>query len=108
MCLLVVEIVMLVGGVYALVTGKLTLTKNNRLVGWRAKIAGLILMSPLPLAFLFGTVLGLLAYAEILPEDSIQISSVIEIVLVIAALVGSVAFAWFTKPSDPASMIDES
>ena len=33
MCLLIVEIMMLLGGLYALVAGKLTLSKNNHLVG---------------------------------------------------------------------------
>jgi len=99
---------MLLGGLYALFAGKLTLTKNNRLVGRRAKVAGIILMSPLPLAFLFGTIVGLLAFAGILPEGTVEVPYIVEIVLVIAALIGSVLYAWLTKPSDPDPIIDES
>jgi hypothetical protein len=36
MCTLIAEIIMLIGGLYALIAGKLKLTKNLRLEGWRA------------------------------------------------------------------------
>jgi hypothetical protein len=101
MCLLIAEIMMLLGGLYALISGKLSLTKNNRLSGWRARVAGVILILPLPLAFLIGAVLGWLVVAQILPQEALAATGIIELVLVIGALVGSVIFAWLTKPPEP-------
>ena len=59
MCLFA-ELLMFAGGVYALIAGKVTLTRSTRLTGWRARVAGLFLAAPLPLALGSGFMIGLL------------------------------------------------
>jgi hypothetical protein len=57
----IVEIAMLVIGIMALVTGKLTFSQNKVVRGATARIAGAILMIPLPLMFGIGLIIGLQA-----------------------------------------------
>jgi uncharacterized protein (TIGR03000 family) len=52
------EIAMLGMGLYALVTGKMTLTRNRVVYGAGARFLGLIALMPFPLAFLGGVVVG--------------------------------------------------
>jgi len=91
MCL-VAEIIMLLGGLYALVAGKIKLTRGADLTGWKARIVGLILISPLPLALLTGLFLSLLIAVDILPASAQSIAPIIEAVLVLGALAGAAIF----------------
>ena len=100
MCLLIAEILMLVGGLYALVAGKVRLTKNMYLEGWRARVAGLFLAAPLPLAFLAGLLIALLIAAGALPTSAESAAVIVELLLVIGGLVGAVVFALVTKPKE--------
>jgi NPCBM/NEW2 domain len=52
------EIAMLAVGLYALVAGKMTLTRNRVVYGAGARFLGLIALMPFPLAFSVGFVLG--------------------------------------------------
>jgi hypothetical protein len=88
MCLLIAEIIMLVGGLVALVTGKLKLSNALQLEGTPARIAGAILMAPLPLALAIGFMIGLLIGMGALPESALGLSTVIEIALVAAYFYG--------------------
>ena len=103
MCLLVAEILMLVGGLYALIAGKVRLTKNMYLEGWRARAAGLILIAPLLLGLLTGFLLGLLIGVDVLPASAAFAAVLIELLLVIGGLVGVVLFAVLTKPKADAA-----
>ncbi len=100
MCLLIAEIIMLIGGLVGLITGKIRLSKNMELQGWRARVAGLILALPLPLAFGVGLVLGVLVGAGVLPSSTTGLASLIELPIVLACLVAAVIFAWATKPQE--------
>ena len=91
MCL-VVEIIMLLGGLYALITGKIKLTRGADLVGWKARVVGLILISPLPLALVAGLFLGLLIAVDILPASAQSIASIIEGLIVLGSLAGAAIF----------------
>lgn len=82
-----VEIVLLIMGIYALVAGKLTLSKKMKLKGSSARIAGLIMISPIVLALGFGFFIGILIGLGILPVDAGILTTVLEIVFVIGALV---------------------
>src|SRR5262245_24540363 len=53
------EIGMLVAGLMALVSGKFTLIKNKTITGLSARLAGLVLLLPLPLSFVAGLVIAL-------------------------------------------------
>jgi hypothetical protein len=100
MCMLIAEILMLVGGLYALVAGKIRLTKNMYLEGWRARVAGLFLAAPLPLAFLAGLLIALLIRAGALPTSAESAAVIVELLLVAGGLVGAVVFALVTKPKE--------
>ncbi len=106
MCTLIAEFLMLVGGVYALIAGKVRLTKNLHLEGWRARVAGLILMTPLPLALLMQMALAsLLARADPVPESVSNYGAIIHIALVLLALVAVVIFGYAVRekaaPEEP-------
>ena len=100
MCMLIAELVMLVGGLYALVAGKVKLTRNMVLEGWRARVAGLFLAAPLPLALLAGFLIGLLIGLGVLPASAESAAVVIELLLVFGGLLGAVVFALVTKPKE--------
>jgi hypothetical protein len=98
MCILIAEILMLVGGLYALIAGKVKLTRNLYLEGRRARIAGLFLVAPLPLAFVAGMVIGLLVGMGTLPASVESVAVIVELLLVLGGLVGAVVFAVLSKP----------
>jgi MFS family permease len=98
MCTLIAEVIMLIGGLYALIAGKLKLTKNLRLEGWRARVAGLILASPMPLAFVIGALLGVLVGTGVLPEEVVDYAGFVDIALVLLALVAVVIFGYAVRP----------
>lgn len=104
MCLLILEILMLIAGLYALIAGKVTLSKGLQLQGTRARIAGLFLVAPLPLALVSGVVLGILVAASGSDASSILgIATVVEVLIVLGCLAGAVIYALATKPSNPSS-----
>ena len=98
--MLIAEIVMLVGGLYALVAGKVRLTRNMYLEGWRARIAGLFLAAPLPLALMIAFLIGLLIGVGALPASAESAAVIVELLLVFGGLVGAVVFALVTKPKE--------
>jgi hypothetical protein len=53
---LIAEICALIGGIIAVVTGKFTLTRNKVVRGAPARIVGVLLMVPLPVAIFFSIV----------------------------------------------------
>ena len=60
------EIGVLIYGIYALVTGKFALFGGRKLSGWRGRVTGAILLSYLGLAFVGGAVLVLIGYESVL------------------------------------------
>ncbi len=98
--MLIVELLMLVGGLYALVAGKVRLTRNMYLEGRRARVAGLLLAAPLPLALLAGFLIGLLIGVDALPASAETAAVIVELLLVFGGLVGAVVYALVTKPKD--------
>lgn len=107
MCVLAAEILMLVGGLYALVAGKVRLTGNMYLEGKRARVAGLFLAAPLPLAFLAGLFIAMLISMGALPASAESAAGIVELLLVLGGLAGAVVFALATKPKEPKSSIRE-
>jgi len=98
MCVLFLEIGMFIAGLVALIVGKFTLSKNNVLAGTRARIAGVILMLPLPLAFGLGLILGVMIGNGIIPSDLVNYAAFIDIGLVVAGIAGAYGYAAATKP----------
>jgi len=99
MCMLVAEIMMLLGGLYALIAGKLKLTNSLQLEGTRARIAGIFLALPLPLALLTGFVIGILIEFGSISSEVYIIATIIEFVLVLGGLLGAFIYARATQPS---------
>jgi hypothetical protein len=100
MCVLIAEILMLVSGLYTLIAGKVRLAKKQHLEGWRARVAGLFLVAPLPLALLIGFFLGLLIGMDILPASVQDYAGCLDLPLVVGGSVGAVISAWATKPKE--------
>ena len=101
MCLLIIEIVLLITGIIALVTGKFPLSKGVVLQGTKARIAGGILALELPLAFALGLLLGTLIGFGILPSDVAKYSACIDIGLIVVCVAGSFGYAYANKPPAP-------
>jgi hypothetical protein len=108
MCLLIAELIMLAGGLYALIKGRLKLTGSLTLEGRRARIAGLFLISPIPLALAIGFLMGFLAQAGVLPVEALGYAGIVEIALVFLALGGVVVYGYATRPKDEVAVTDQS
>ena len=54
------EIGLLIMGIYALATGKLTLTKRRVVRGTRARLLAIIALLPIPITVLLGMILGII------------------------------------------------
>lgn len=86
--LLVIEIAMLIGGIYAVIFAELPsilVGGGNQVEGKTARWIGVLLMLPLPISFLGGAVLGLL-----LDEDGAGYAMALEILVVLGAAILSV------------------
>lgn len=105
MCLLILEIGMLVMGILALVRGKIGLTPNRYVYGLPARIIGVILMLPLPLAFGGGLILGIILAAQGKPVDPKNLESTAAImaisILVAVGLAVVIIGALTAKPLPP-------
>ncbi len=106
MCLLVLEIIMLIAGVVAMIVGKIKVSENFILEGWRARIAGVFLIAPLPLAFLAGVLIGFLIGFGALPPSALDYTGLLELLIVVSGLVGVVIYSIFVKPKDEAVSIE--
>jgi len=102
MCVLIIEIIMLATGIYVLIAGRIRISQNFYLEGWRARVAGVFLIVPLPLAFLAGMLLGILIGLGTLPQSALEYAGVVDILLIAVALVGLVIYALAVKPKEEA------
>ena len=96
MCLLIVEILMLITGLGAIFTGKLPESLFRLLFGkgeyhtdpQSARLFGLLLASPLPLAFGVGLVIGFLV-----GPDAAVYASLLEILIIVTVCIISIIAA---------------
>lgn len=86
MCILIAEIIMILGGLYALIAGKLTVTRNAILYGWPARIAGIILLLPIPLVLTAGFIIGVLIEMDTLPSSAFGYVVIVELLSVLGCL----------------------
>ena len=96
MCCLVVEIALLIAGLYSLITGRFNLAGTD-LEGKNARIAGLLLLAPLPAALCAGMTLGVLVAVGVLSESVRSSAWVIEPLFVLIGLGAAVIFAQNAK-----------
>jgi WD40 repeat protein len=95
------EIGMLVAGLYALIRGRLPVTRDRVLHGAAARVTGVVLLLPIPLAFLVGLVYGLLFGLGAPPADLQKLQTtghLIEAGVALACLAGSMVLAWSLSP----------
>lgn len=93
------EIGLLIAGIIALVTGKIKLSRARVATGAAARLAGLVMILPLPLALIAGFVIGMLnasqgktvRIAELLPKTAI-----VELCIVAVCALLAVGIALFT------------
>jgi hypothetical protein len=97
--LLLVEIGYFIWGLYVLIAGRVRLSRSLNLEGRRARVVGLIMVAPLPLAFLTGLLMGALIQAGVLPTPVVRsYGTIIEILIVAGALAGILAYTRITRP----------
>lgn len=112
MCLLIVEILMLIAGAAAIFTGKLPESLFKLLFGkgeyhtspQNARLFGLLLASPLPLAFGAGLVLGIL-----FGSDGVTYASLVEILIIVTVGIISIIAARKirNKPAESSSSFEQ-
>jgi len=92
---------MLIVGIIALVRGRFKLSKNKEVTGGKARLVGLILLAPFPLAFCAGILLAIGSGGNIDPTTAL----VVEVGLVFGGLITAivVALAVAKPPQAPAA-----
>jgi hypothetical protein len=99
MCLLILEITMFISGLLALITGKLPPSLFKLLFGKgeyqadsnTARLFGLLLMSPFPLAILFGVLFG--------PERAAYATGFEVLIVLVVALIAARMVRRFRQPA---------
>ena len=89
------EMLVFIFGVYALVFGSIRLPWKMSMSGWRARIAGLFLIAPLPILIL----LGRSVTQGIDRDTALTFFGILELVIVFMGILGAVLFAYLTRPS---------
>lgn len=97
------EMLVFILGVYAFVFGSVRLPWNLSLAGWRARIAGLILMLPLPILILLGRVVG----QGVDEQTGLSFFGIMELVIVLLGILGAALFAYLTRPKNLAADQEE-
>jgi hypothetical protein len=98
------EIAMLIGGIVALVTGKLKLSQRMVTEGVAARLAGAVFLLPLPMAFTIGLVIGFMQATQGRPVDGgfnwtlVLMEAGVVLVCLVLGLV--IAFAGGKVPKD--------
>ena len=94
------EMLVFIFGIYALIFGSVRLPWKISLEGWRARIAGLFLIAPLPILILLGRSVS----QGIDRDKAISFYGIMEVVIVILGILGAVLFAYLTRPAAKQSM----
>jgi hypothetical protein len=89
------EMLVFIFGVYALVFGSIRLPWKMSLGGWRARIAGLFLMAPLPILILLGRSIS----QGIDRDTALSFYGILELGMVLLGILGAVVFAYLTRQS---------
>ena len=83
-------------GVYAFTFGSVRLPWNLSLSGWRARVAGLFLMAPLPILILLGRVVS----QGVNEQTALSFYGIIEMVIVLLGILGGALFSYLTRLKD--------
>lgn len=95
--MLICEGLFFIAGLIALIAGKFRLYGKRTVSGTRARIVGLILLLPGPVAFLLGVVLGASGGAS---NEAIGVLSVFEVLMLVAAFVVAIVLTLTAPETD--------
>lgn len=97
------EMLAFIFGVYAFVFGSVSLPWNQSVSGWRARVAGLFLMAPLPILVLLGRVVG----QGIDAQTALSFYGMLELILVLLGILGAALFVYLTRQKNKEFDINE-
>ena len=87
------EMLVFIFGTYALIFGAIRLPWNLSLEGWRARLAGLILMAPLPVLLFLGRIIG----QGIDQDTAFSFYGILELIIVLFAILVAALIAYFMR-----------
>jgi hypothetical protein len=90
------EMLVFIFGVYAFTFGSVRLPWNLSVNGWRARVASLFLMAPLPILILLGRVVG----RGVDEQTALSFYGIMELLIVLLGIFGAALFTYLTKPKD--------
>jgi hypothetical protein len=97
------EMLVFIFGVYAFTFGSVRLPWNLSVSGWRARVAGLFLMAPMPVLIILGRQVG----QGVDDQTASSFFGMMELVIVLLGLLGAVLFAYLTRPKIPEKDLDK-
>ena len=97
------EMLVFIFGVYAFIFGSVKLPWNLSVVGWRARVAGLFLMVPLPILILLGQIVG----QGVDQEAALSFYGIMELIIVMLGILGAAVFSYFTRSRITSDQRDE-
>jgi hypothetical protein len=90
------EMLVFIFGVYAFTFGSVRLPWKLTVSGWRARVASLFLMAPLPILILLGRVVG----QGVDEQTALSFYGIMELVIVLLGIFGAGLFSYLTRPKD--------
>lgn len=88
------EMLVFIIGIYAFIFGRVGLPWKLSLSGWRARVAGIFLMAPLPILILLGRVVG----RGVEDQAVLSFFGIMELVIVIIGILCAALFSYLTRP----------
>jgi hypothetical protein len=82
-----IEIGLLIFGILALVRGTFSVGKEKKVTGWRARVLGLVCLTPFPVAITAGIVIGVMAALNGQGEPDYRVLAGVEVVIVVVICV---------------------
>jgi hypothetical protein len=82
-----IEIGLLIFGILALARGTFSVGKEKKVTGWRARVLGLICLTPFPVAITAGVAIGVMAALNGQGEPDYRVLAGVEVVIVVAICV---------------------
>lgn len=97
------EMLVFIIGISAFIFGKVSLPWNLSMSGWRARIAALFLVAPLPILLLFGREFG----EGVSDQTALSFYGIMEVIIVLLGILGAALFAFLTRPKSGESNTEE-
>jgi hypothetical protein len=96
------EMLVFIFGVYALVFDSIRLPWNLSVSGWRARVAALFLMAPLPILIFLGRVVG----QGVDEQTALSFYGMLELIIVLLGILGAALFSYLTRLRETKQMDD--